>query len=126
MAKIDDLIERRLQQIPLTLVPRLRHRSPPTPNLGQKGITNRAKPESRIAGKPSRIPRFLAIPITSSLRKSQTNQPAGRSSQTTRQVHADGVIAGCPASAPAQVRRDAGSPSSSVRRAAVATASIRN
>jgi len=83
VAEIDDLIERWLQQVPLTFVPRSGHRPLLMPNPGQKRITNHGKQESQIAGKASCYLRFLAIPITSPFLKSQSNQSAAYSSQST-------------------------------------------
>jgi hypothetical protein len=47
MAKVDDRLQRRPQQIVLAIVARLTHGSPPTTNLAVKGITNRLNPDPK-------------------------------------------------------------------------------
>src|SRR5438132_14394523 len=67
MAEIDDVLQRRPQQVLLTIVPWLRHRVPhaddPPPNR-----TNRRNRESQIAGKPLLNPPLLADSLTQARR----------------------------------------------------------
>jgi hypothetical protein len=60
MTRIDELLQRRLKQIVLTIVARLAHCFPPTANLAGEGIMSRQNPESQNARKPALVPGFLA------------------------------------------------------------------
>src|SRR5436305_4607235 len=62
MPHVDDLIERRPQQVLLAIVSRSSHLTPPsTPATGAQGnrITNREKSESQNARKRASMPAFL-------------------------------------------------------------------
>src|SRR5207248_7739236 len=64
MSKIDDVLERRSQQILLTIVSRLRHRAPNADDP-PRNRTKRRKPESQFARNPALNPRFLAKTVIS-------------------------------------------------------------
>src|SRR6266550_9089177 len=82
MTEVDDRFQRRPQQIPLTIVPWLRHRVPhaddPPPLR-----TDRDKPESKIARKPTLNPPFPAKSITSDPQLCRPVQRRGGSSRPT-------------------------------------------
>ncbi len=66
MVQIDDLFQRRPQQVLLPVVPRSRHRPSPRRKPCAQRITTRPKTESQNARKPRSDPAFLAKPITRS------------------------------------------------------------
>jgi len=82
MAEVDDVLQRRPQQILLTIVSRLRHRVPhaddPPPNR-----TDRRKRESQIARNPGPNLPFLANTITSAQSLGRPAQRLGGSSRAT-------------------------------------------
>src|SRR5262249_43296517 len=83
MAKVDDLLEKRVKQVVLAIVARLAHRFPPTANLAVEGITNRPNRESKTARKPACTPGFLAKSITCSGQIIAIDQSLPNSSRTT-------------------------------------------
>src|SRR5215467_7097311 len=83
MAKVDDLLEKRVKQVVLAIVARLAHRFPPTANLAVEGITNRPNRESQTARKPACTPGFLAKSITCSGQIIAIDQSLPNSSRTT-------------------------------------------
>src|SRR5207247_1932294 len=64
MSKIDDVLERRSQQILLTIVSRLGHRAPNADDP-PRNRTKRRKAEAQFAKKPAPNPRFLAKTVIS-------------------------------------------------------------
>ncbi len=62
VAQVNDLIERRSEQILLAVVSRSAHASP-NADLGRQRITNREKPESQNARKRGTRPAFLQNPL---------------------------------------------------------------
>ena len=83
MLQIDDLIQRRLQQVLLALVPRSSHRALPISRTHDQGITNHRKSESQIARNPPPTRGFPANSITSKRRLSRLPQRLQHSSQAT-------------------------------------------
>src|SRR5262245_37065030 len=83
MAWIDELLQRRLKQIVLTIVARLAHGLPPTANLAIEGIMGRQNRESPKARKPHPTPSFLAESNTGSAQISPIDQAFQNSSRAT-------------------------------------------
>src|SRR5262249_9970808 len=92
MAKVDDLLENRAKQVVLAIVARLAHRSPPTANLADEGITDHPNRESQTARKPTRIPGFLAKSITCSGQIIAIDQSLPNSSRTTKSPFSETLI----------------------------------
>src|SRR5262245_38323025 len=83
MAGIDELLQRQLKQVVLTIVARLAHGLPSTANLAVEGIMSSQSRESQNARKPTPAPGFLAKSNTCSDQISPINQALRDSSRTT-------------------------------------------
>src|SRR5215470_14982576 len=83
MAWIDELLQRRLKQVVLTIVARLAHGLPPTANPAVEGIMRRQNQESQNARKPPPAPSFLAKLNTCSGQISPIDQAFQNSSRAT-------------------------------------------
>jgi hypothetical protein len=83
MVHVDDLFERRTQQVLLPVIPWSCHRASRA-ETDPQGITIHTKSKSQIAGKPASKRRFPADSITSSRRLIHVRQPDRHSSRTTR------------------------------------------
>src|SRR5262245_34323920 len=91
MAKVDDLLERRVKQVVLAIVARLAHRSPPIANLAVEGITDRPNREYQTTRKPACTPGFLAKSITCSGQIIAIDQSLPNSSRTTNSLFTIGA-----------------------------------
>src|SRR3546814_17974930 len=83
LAQIDDLIQRRPQQILLPIVPWLAHRPSPKPKTCFRESRRTRIRESQIARKPAPSPSFPANPIISLSPIREPDQRLAASSRTT-------------------------------------------
>src|SRR5262249_31931060 len=83
MAKVDDLLERRAEQVGLAIVARLGHRAPPPAKLAAEGNTDHPNRETQTARKKRSTHGFLAKLITCSGQIIAIDQSLPNSSRTT-------------------------------------------